>query len=559
MSNPSSSDDPVPTSPPVSVSSTSDEPQVRDQPTDVAAWWQGALAGLVAGAVAIGVGELVTGLLAPTPGLVAAVANRVIDLAPASVNEVGKDLFGLKQKTALTTGTTILALVFASVLGVASLKRPWIGASGITAFGIVGMFAIADDAQGSPVAGAVIAGLATIAGVAALYTLVGVANDQARGPSSQTLASDQTTIAAAAHRRTFMGWVLLGGGLAMLGNFAGQALRNRSSAEGAREDVALVGTDDSSDVATQIADAQNTEVAATAGITPIVVPNDNFYRIDTAIIVPQINPDDWELSIKGMVDNPRTYSFMDLVERATTVAPVTLSCVSNEVGGNLVGNAVWQGVPLTELLDEAGVQSGATQIKSQSVDGWNCGFPTDLAYDGRTALVAVAMNGEALPIEHGFPVRLVVSGLYGYVSATKWLSEIELTRLEDFDGYWIPRGWSKDGPVKTQSRIDTPHSGSGTTPGQQLAVAGVAWAPNIGIERVEVQIDDEPWVDAELGESLGINAWSQWRALWTATEGEHQIRVRATDRSGYTQEEARSPVAPDGATGWHTVRINIRA
>ncbi len=298
------------------------------------------------------------------------------------------------------------------------------------------------------------------------------------------------------------------------------------------------------------------EVATTPGITPIVVDNDDFYRIDTALVVPQVDPDGWTLTIGGMVEQERTYTYAELLERSTTLETVTLSCVSNEVGGGLVGNAVWQGVPLIELLDEAGILPGATQIKSTSVDGWDCGFPTDVAYDGRTALLAVGMNDEPLPVEHGFPARLVVSGLYGYVSATKWIRSIELTTLEDFDGYWIPRGWSKLGPIKTQSRIDTPRRGA-SVPAGLIPLAGVAWAPNLGIERVEVRIDGGEWLEATLGESLGINAWRQWVLRWDAPPGRHRIEVRATDGSGETQIEQRTPVAPDGASGWHTIDLDV--
>jgi DMSO/TMAO reductase YedYZ molybdopterin-dependent catalytic subunit len=305
--------------------------------------------------------------------------------------------------------------------------------------------------------------------------------------------------------------------------------------------------------------AEGTDVAMTPGISELITPNENFYLIDTATLVPQVDPADWTLTIKGMVDREVTYSYDDLLARATTIAPVTLSCVSNEIGGRLVGNAVWQGVPLVELLDEAGVQDGATQVRSQSVDGWDCGFPTDVVYDGRTALVAVGMNGEPLPVDHGFPARLVVSGLYGYVSATKWLEEIELTTLEDFDGYWIPRGWSKLGPIKTQSRIDTPRNGAKVVADAQIPIAGVAWAPDKGITRVEVQIDDGPWVEATLGESLGANAWRQWSVAWTTTPGTHMLRVRATDSTGETQTMERTRPAPNGASGWHAVEVDAIA
>ncbi len=304
-----------------------------------------------------------------------------------------------------------------------------------------------------------------------------------------------------------------------------------------------------------VAAASEGPVGSTPGITPLVVPSDDFYLIDTALTKPQVDPANWSLTIKGMVDREVTYTYQDLLDRAETIAPVTLSCVSNEVGGDLVGNAVWRGLPLIELLDEAGVQPGATQIASRSVDGWSCGFPTEVAYDGRTALVAVGMNGEPLPIRHGFPARLVVAGLYGYVSATKWLSEIELTTLEDFDGYWIPRGWSKLGPVKTQSRIDTPSQGDTVEAGTVVPIAGVAWAPDRGVAKVEVRVDEGEWVEAQLGESLGPDAWVQWLVPWEATEGRHVVQVRATDGTGETQTATPAPPAPDGAQGWHRVDI----
>jgi len=270
-----------------------------------------------------------------------------------------------------------------------------------------------------------------------------------------------------------------------------------------------------------------------------------------------VDPSDWQLTIKGMVDRELTFSYEDLLARANTIAPVTLSCVSNTIGGNLVGNAVWQGIPLSELLDEAGVQDGASQIRSASVDGWDCGFPTEAAFDGRTALVAIAMNGEPLPVDHGFPARLVVSGLYGYVSATKWLKEIELTTWEGFDGFWVPRGWSKIGPVKTQSRIDTPRSGS-TVEGGTVPIGGVAWAPNKGVVKVEVRVDDGPWQEAQLGEALGVNAWRQWSLAWTgATAGTHTLQVRATDGDGTTQTDVVTRPDPDGASGWHTIAVRV--
>ena len=292
------------------------------------------------------------------------------------------------------------------------------------------------------------------------------------------------------------------------------------------------------------------------GISPIVTPNSDFYRIDTAIVVPSVDVNNWELSISGMVDRPYTMNFAELVGMGLVETSVTLSCVSNRVGGNLVDNAVWRGVPLADVLNRAGVQRRATQIVGRSVDNWNSGFPTEYAFDGRVALVAVAMNGDPLPREHGFPVRLVIAGLYGYVSATKWLEEIRLTTWEGFDSYWVPRGWAKRGPIKTQSRIDVPRGGSRVRAGR-VAIAGVAWAPTKSIEGVQVQIGNGPWVAADLSNNMSVNSWRQWVYAWDARPGNYRIRCRATDGTGYTQTSEVRPPAPDGATGWHTINVNV--
>jgi DMSO/TMAO reductase YedYZ molybdopterin-dependent catalytic subunit len=293
------------------------------------------------------------------------------------------------------------------------------------------------------------------------------------------------------------------------------------------------------------------------GLSPLFVPNKDFYRIDTALIAPTVSTDGWQLAIDGMVDNPLSFTYDDLWKRTLVEYDVTLSCVSNEVGGDLVGNARWLGVRLDELLAEAKVRPDADQIMGHSVDGFTAGFPTDTLADGRNAIVALAMNGEVLPVAHGYPARLVVPGLYGYVSATKWLSRIELTRFDRAQGYWIPRGWSERAPIKTQSRIDTPRRGAkvdGT-----VAVAGVAWAPTRGITRVEVQVDDGPWQPANLGPEVSASSWRQWWWEWTTPPvGEHRLRCRATDGSGATQTEQRSRPDPDGATGWHTIDVEVR-
>jgi DMSO/TMAO reductase YedYZ molybdopterin-dependent catalytic subunit len=295
---------------------------------------------------------------------------------------------------------------------------------------------------------------------------------------------------------------------------------------------------------------------AVPDISPLITPNERFYRIDTALLVPRPRLDTWRLRVTGMVERPLELTYDELVAMPLHDQYVTIACVSNEVGGGLVGNALWRGVRLKDLLDRVGVDPSATQIVGRSVDGFTAGFPTAWALaDEREALVAVAMNGEPLPPDHGFPARLIVPGLYGYVSATKWLSEIELTTMA-FDGYWVPLGWAKDAPILTQSRIDTPRDGATPAAGR-VPIAGVAWAPDRGISGVEVQVDEDGWRPAQLSTPLNDATWVQFVYRWEATSGEHTLRVRATDGDGVVQTDERSRPDPDGARGHHTIRVRI--
>jgi DMSO/TMAO reductase YedYZ molybdopterin-dependent catalytic subunit len=293
------------------------------------------------------------------------------------------------------------------------------------------------------------------------------------------------------------------------------------------------------------------------GITPLVVKNSDFYRIDTNLLAPRVDAASWTLSVDGMVDHPFSITYDELLAMEMHEEYVTIACVSNEVGGALVGNALWKGARLRELLDRAGVQSGATQIVGHSFDYWTAGFPTAWLDDpDREPLVAVAMNGDPLPAEHGFPARLIVPGLYGYVSATKWLTRIGLTTLEAFNGYWVPLGWAKEAPILTQSRIDVPRDGSAVNSGQ-VAVAGVAWAPDRGVSKVEVQVDDAPWASAELSAPISDATWVQWLFRWPATAGNHTLSVRATDGMGEVQTAKVTRPAPDGARGHHTIDVQV--
>lgn len=558
-----------------------------------------ALAGALAGGASLATGELFSGLTDKVRSLVISVAEAVVDWTPGGVARWSIDLFGSYQKTLLVWGIVLISLAVGAFLGRASLRNRLAGWIGFGLFGVVGGIAAARVPGNSAGLSWLAALVAAAVGALLLTLMLGAL---ARTPATSAPENP-------AGRRSFMGLAFGTFGATVIAWFAGSQLRMRFSVDAAREEAAetiaaasnaaarssstataepatavptaaaqpTVGeeaaaaeTDTTEDDAADDAMESDDSTTATSpgpasfdgevdGISPLLVPNDDFYRIDTAIIIPQVDPADWSMKIKGLVDNELEFTYQDLLDRASQLEPVTLSCVSNGVGGSLVGNAEWLGVPLRDLLAEAGVQPAAAQLASRSVDGWNCGFPLEVLDDpNRVAMVAVAMNGEPLPAVHGFPARLVIAGLYGYVSATKWLSEIELTTWEDFDGYWIPRGWSKLGPIKTQSRIDVPRQGRDLPAGLQT-IAGIAWAPNTGITRVEVRVDDGEWQETELIKDLSIHSWRQWKLDWDATPGQHRIQVRATDASGYTQTDVRTDVAPDGATGHHTINVKVQA
>lgn len=531
-------------------------------PTGSGGWL--AIAGVLGAAVSLGIGELFSGIFERVPSLVVAVGDVIVDKTPGSIARFTIDLFGTAQKTMLVWGITIVALLVGAVIGRAS-RRSWIPAVlAFVGFGLIGGWAAARVPTSGAGLSWVSALVAAAAGLAILLLF--------RRVNAAVLERTKGATEIPNDRRRFVGLASGATAVAAVAAMTGSSLRQRFVVDSARDEAAkqletITGLGSETVAAADVpapATASGSLVDANGtldsvdGITPHVVPNDEYYRIDTALRVPQVNPASWSMTIGGMVDNPLTLTYDDLLARDLVEMPVTLSCVSNPIGGELVGNAVWTGVPLRELLAEAGVQPGAEQLASRSVDGWTCGFPVDVLNDpDRVALVAIAMNGEPLPTSHGFPARLVISGLYGYVSATKWLEEITLTGWDDFDGYWIPRGWSKLGPVKTQSRIDVPTTNSRLDGGVQ-SIAGIAWAPNTGITKVEIQIDDEPWVEAQLADDLSEHSWRQWLYPdWTPTPGQHQIKVRATDASGYTQTADRTPVAPDGATGYHTINVRL--
>ena len=490
-----------------------------------------AAVGVLAATTAIGVAELVAAFGRSLRNPLFDVGDRVIDAAPSWLKDFAISVFGTNDKIALLAGISILLAVFAATIGVLALRRRFAyGIGGIAVFGLIGAASAVAGPEG-PIA-VLPSVLGSLAGLGVLAWFDG-------GLTSLGFEED-------AGRRVFLTQIGLGFAGAMTAGIGGRFLSGR---------LFPVNTDGTSlpAVANPLPELPESVDFGIDGLAPFQTPNADFYRIDTALSVPRIDPSTYQLRIHGMVENELTLSYEDLVRRPQIESDITLTCVSNEVGGRLVGNARWQGIPLDALLAEAGVDPSADQVVGRSVDDYTCGFPVEAATDGRDALVAIGMNGEPLPLEHGFPVRLVVPGLYGYVSATKWLTEIELTTFDAFDQYWVPRGWAERAPIKISSRIDTP--GAFANVSGDVVIAGVAWAQTRGIESVEVRIDDGSWQEAELAAPLNDTTWRQWKLPWTATPGRHTITCRATDATGETQTEQRSRPMPDGSTGWHSVVV----
>jgi DMSO/TMAO reductase YedYZ molybdopterin-dependent catalytic subunit len=504
-----------------------------------------ALAGVAAAGLGLGVSEFAAGLVSGLPSLFEGLGNWVIDIVPKGVKESAISLFGTHDKLALLIGIAVVTLLLGAGVGVLARSRFVVAIAVFVGFGVIAAIAAARDPQYSLSVAIIPGGLAALVGLGSLQWLYDRGRDKKAADEPEVHAEGAVVDGS---RRSFIfgfGAVLA---VAALSATVGRVLRDSAKRVVAgRGEVILPAAAQALPAVPADADL------GVPGLGPIVTPNADFYRIDTALSVPRVDLESWSMSISGMVDSPYSLTYADLLDLRMIERDITMSCVSNEVGGHLIGNARWLGVPLSEILDRAGVQDGAGQVVGHSVDQFTVGIPVEAVYDGRDALLVVGMNGEPLPLEHGFPARMVVAGLYGYVSATKWLADIELTTWDAFNAYWIPRGWAKEGPIKTESRIDTPSNGSRVDAGT-VPVAGVAWAPTRGISRVEVQFDDDAdWVDADLSVPLSDNTWVQWVAQWDAAPGTHHLRVRATDGDGNTQTEETRPPAPDGATGWHRI------
>jgi DMSO/TMAO reductase YedYZ molybdopterin-dependent catalytic subunit len=576
--------------------------------------WTGALCGVLAAAVAMGVAQLIAGLSVPAASPVLAVGQAAVDATPLWLKDFATARFGTHDKTVLLTGVVVVVFLYAALVGVVAVRRLGAGYLGLAAFACLGVAA----ALTRPHAAAGWA-LPTIAGaLAGAYALrrlvisaqaaaVGEAESRAAraawrdpstlppivfgGSASDPDADDpelrapdlpvagrpglpgevrppeppggnvpslrsgpplgRAAESGSPARRTFLLTSGAAVAVAAVGEVAGRTLATRKNVSAAQRALRLPRP---TEPAPPLPPGVNLPVP---GISPFITPNGAFYRVDTALLVPQVDPAGWQLRIHGMVARPVTVTFDQLLHKPLIEHYVTLCCVSNPVAGPYIGNAKWLGVRLADLIREAGPLRGADQLLCTSVDGFTSGTPLAVVLDGRDALVAVAMNGSALPVEHGFPARLVVPGLYGYVSATKWVVDIEVTTFASAVAYWAQRGWSQQAPVKTESRIDVPSSGTSVKAGR-VAVAGVAWAQHKGIDAVEVRVAGGQWQQAKLAEVPGIDTWRQWSWHWDATPGgPYLIEARATDKTGYTQTSLMEPVAPNGATGYPSVLVTV--
>jgi DMSO/TMAO reductase YedYZ molybdopterin-dependent catalytic subunit len=502
--------------------------------------------GVLAVAAAVAAGQLVAGLVAPASSPYLAVGNAVVRLSPHWLVEFAKAAFGTADKPVLLAGMGVVIVVLAALAGVASRRHPGPGVGAVIVLGVLGLAAVMFEPAFSPL-DMIAPTAALVVGVAAVRWLHGLALAAAERPDEPARPGGLTRRALLVRSAAAVGVASLAGGAA--GAWLGRGVGDLRGPVTARLAAARL---------TERAPAIPASAAFPELGTPtFLTPNAEFYRIDTALRVPVLAAEDWSLRIHGMVDTERTLTFDDLLSRPLVERTVTLACVSNPVGGDLISTATFTGVDLRELLMEVGVAPGADQAFSTSVDGWYTGTPVDVLLEpGRGAMLAVGMNGEALPLEHGFPVRMVVPGLYGYVSATKWVTDLELTTFAAKAGYWLKRGWAEQAPIKTQSRIDSPR-GYAALPAGRVTVAGIAWSQPTGIGRVEVSMDGGPWQEAELATDVSGDTWRMWRIDFDLAPGGHSVRSRATAADGVLQTEAVADPVPDGATGWPDVAFSV--
>ncbi|MFG2687340.1 molybdopterin-dependent oxidoreductase [Streptomyces sp. NPDC048405] len=510
----------------------------------------GALSGLLAGGAALAVAESAAAAVRPQAGPVVAVGGAAIDRTPTAVKDWAIRTFGSDDKLVLLLGILAVLTLFALALGALAVRHRRTGAGGVLAFGVVGAAAALGRPDSTGVTDALPSVLGAIAGAVLLYVLAGLLPAPHRtepGERGEGWDRRRFVLAATAAAAASAGAGVLGRALSGAGG---------REAVASRENVTLPPPGSPAPAVPRRARA------GVEGVSRFITPNGDFYRVDTALVVPKVDATGWRLRVHGDgVARERTLTFDDLLRRELIERDITLTCVSNEVGGPYVGNARWIGVRLADLLDECGVRppskgGPADQLVARSVDGMTIGSPVEEVMDGRDAMLAVGMNGQPLPFAHGFPVRMLVPGLYGYVSACKWIEDIELTTFDAYDAYWVERDWAREAPVKTHSRIDTPKPFARPKAGTVM-VAGVAWAQHRGIDKVEIRVDDGPWQEATLAAEDSRDTWRQWSYAWQATRGGHHLTVRATDRTGEVQTEKRTRTVPDGASGRHSVVVTV--
>ena len=506
-----------------------------------------ALSGLVAVSIAVIAAELTAALISPSLSPVTAVGSTVIDVLPPGVKDWAIETFGTADKLVFLGAMFFIIAGIAAGAGILEYRWRRAGAGVVLAFGLAGIAAVGVRPQASTAAFA-----APVVALVLGVMLISVLIDRLAAWHPR-LAADGGVPGPVARRRFLVG-VGAGGVVAAVSGAAAAGVRNSQSlVTEARERITLPRPSAGANPAAAIPAGADLGVD---GVSPLVTGNDNYYRIDTALVVPVVDPATWRLRVTGMVDREVELTFDELLAMPLVERYITLACVSNVVGGDLIGNAKWLGWPVRELLARAGVQDGADMVLSRSIDGFTASTPLEAMTDDRDSLIAVGMNDETLPVEHGFPVRLVVPGLYGFVSATKWVTELKVTRYDDDVAYWSTRGWSERGPVKTSSRIDVPRNSS-TVPAGTVAVAGYAWAQHRGIERVEVRVDEGSWQSARLGTEISRDTWRQFSADLQLDRGSHTVQVRAVDATGKVQVDRSAPVTPDGATGLHTVSFTV--
>jgi DMSO/TMAO reductase YedYZ molybdopterin-dependent catalytic subunit len=544
---------------------------------------RGMIAGLLTAAVAVGVGQLAAAIIRPQGSPVAAVGSLAIDFTPPQVKDFAITAFGTHDKLVLVSGILVLLAGFAAWLGTRAVRRFSSGVTGIVLFAVVGLLSALTRPGATPL-DALPTLLGAAAAILALHRLVLAANAAAPpAPAPQTTVVPETTPVPqvtqspaagtrtgseppvrpplgpgyrpeppvpAPDRRRFL---VTGSAVAGAAVVAGLISRELTADHSVDQVRSALRVPRPTRPAPPLPPGTDFRLP---GLSPFVTPNGKFYRVDEALVLPQVAPSAWNLRIHGMVQKEIRISFRDLLKRPLIEDWITLCCVSNPVGGPYIGNAKWLGASLASLLREAGIRAGADQIVATSVDGFTSGTPIQAVMDGRDALLAIAMNGSPLPVEHGFPVRMVVPGLYGYVSACKWVTDIEVTTFADNHAYWTTRGWDQQAPVKTESRIDIPTGEAPVRPGR-VPVAGVAWAQHKGIDAVEVRVDGGPWQEAKLAAVPGIDTWRQWVFEWDATAGSHLLQARATDKTGYTQTGLQAPPPPNGASGYPAVSVTV--